>query len=77
MDTETRYAYCSACDQNVPVALKEGGSPDDPSDLICLAYGETCTGRLCPLFGTPPEGAGGELGEPGLDSGRADGPPPG
>lgn len=55
---KTYHAYCSACDQQVPV-VAEGGSeggglrPADPSDLTCMAFGEACTGDMCPLFGVP------------------------
>ena len=70
METETRYAYCSACDQKVPVVLREGGSPDNPGDLLCLAHGETCTGDMCPLFDVPPEEMKRKLDESGLEPRR-------
>jgi hypothetical protein len=54
---EIRMAYCSACDHNVRVAFAPG-APDieshpEVSELVCLEYGETCTGDMCPLFGVP------------------------
>jgi hypothetical protein len=55
----TQKAYCSACDRQVEVVipedLPEGSLPTahDPSSCICLEYGESCTGSLCPLFEVP------------------------
>ena len=56
---KTHKAYCSACDRQVEVVvpgdLPEGTLPSahDPAACICLEYGETCTGSLCPLFEIP------------------------
>ena len=55
---EVRTAYCSACDQNVRVVLQPGNEPlvvrdDDATELVCLEYGEKCTGDMCPLFQVP------------------------
>lgn len=54
---EIRTAYCSACDHNVRVAFTPGDlgieSYPDVSGLVCLEYGETCTGEMCPLFDVP------------------------
>jgi len=56
-----RIAYCSACDRPVRVRVREGAPewtpPADavPSDIVCLEYGETCTGSMCPLFDVPTE----------------------
>jgi hypothetical protein len=58
---KTQKAYCSACDRQVEVVvpedLPEGTLPSahDPSACICLEYGESCTGSLCPLFEVPTE----------------------
>lgn len=56
---EIRTAYCSACDRNVRVVMKpraaDAEGPPDASDLICLEYGESCTGDMCPLFDVPSE----------------------
>lgn len=57
----THKAYCSACDREVEVVvpdeLPEGALPSaqDPTACICLEYGATCTGSLCPLFEVPTE----------------------
>ena len=56
-----RTAYCSACDRNVRVVVnpealeKHRFQIYDPHDLVCLEYGERCTGDLCPLFDVPTE----------------------
>lgn len=58
---ETQLAYCSACDRQVRVAAnaEAGKWPDpgdiDPHELVCLEYGESCTGELCPIFRLPVE----------------------
>ena len=56
---EIRTAYCSACDRNVRVIRQprapDAQGPPDASELICLEYGETCTGGMCPLFDVPSE----------------------
>jgi len=55
----TQKAYCSACDRQVevvvPEELPDGSLPSahDPSKCICLEFGESCTGSLCPLFEVP------------------------
>ncbi len=55
----TQKAYCSACDRQVEVVvpedLPEGALPSahDPASCICLEFGESCTGSLCPLFEVP------------------------
>lgn len=55
----TQKAYCSACDRQVDVVvpedLPEGTLPSahDPAKCICLEFGESCTGSLCPLFEVP------------------------
>lgn len=55
----TQKAYCSACDRQVEVVvpedLPEGSLPSahDPASCICLEFGESCTGSLCPLFDVP------------------------
>lgn len=57
---DVRTAYCSACDRNVRVVMAPGVEPEavrpyDPSELVCLEYGDTCTGDLCPVFKVPTE----------------------
>ena len=55
----TQKAFCSACDRQVEVVvpedLPEGSLPSahDPASCICLEFGESCTGSLCPLFEVP------------------------
>jgi hypothetical protein len=55
----TQKAFCSACDRQVEVVvpedLPEGTLPSahDPASCICLEFGESCTGSLCPLFEVP------------------------
>jgi hypothetical protein len=54
-------AYCSARDQRVTVVrrsevMEDGSDPDGaphPSDVICLEFGSSCTGAICPLFDVP------------------------
>lgn len=80
MDKEIRYAYCSACDQQVPVVLRDDTvlgpvpSAHDPSNLVCLAYGDTCTGSMCPLFDVPTEQMRENLERSGLESRPGHGP---
>lgn len=57
---ETHWAYCSACDRQVEVAVRPAGRRDaetgEPLDaLVCLEVGHTCTGALCPITDVPPE----------------------
>lgn len=52
-------AYCATHDRPVRIMAKESApnfpSPEgaDPSDLVCLEHGETCTGGMCPIFDVP------------------------
>lgn len=56
---ETRVAYCATCDRPVRVLVRREAlawpSPEqlDSTDIVCLEYGETCTGSMCPLFDVP------------------------
>lgn len=54
-----QHAYCSACDRQVEVVVseeaQESASTLDASKVVCLAYGEQCTGSMCPLFDVPTE----------------------
>jgi hypothetical protein len=58
---KTHFAYCSACDRQVEVLaredLPESHSPTahDASNVVCLEYGDSCTGSMCPLFDLPTE----------------------
>jgi hypothetical protein len=55
---ETHIAYCSACDQAVRVAVTDAPVHSDQAplrdgELVCLDFGERCTGSMCPMFGLP------------------------
>lgn len=55
---DVRTAYCSACDREIRVVAAPGVEPDavipaDPHELVCLEFGEACTGDMCPLFSVP------------------------
>ncbi len=58
---KTQHAYCSACDRQVEVMVteeaqeSESASTSHASKVVCLAYGEQCTGSMCPLFDVPTE----------------------
>jgi hypothetical protein len=59
---EARIAYCATCDRPVRVLVKKAApawpSPHDlePSDIVCLEHGETCSvGTVCPIFEVPSE----------------------
>jgi len=57
----TYLAYCAGRDQKVQVIRRSelppefGGMPSvaGDSDVICLDYGNKCTGAICPLFDVP------------------------
>lgn len=55
----TYEAYCSACDHPVTVVplseFPEAEWPEGASEhsVVCMDYGESCTGELCPLFEIP------------------------
>lgn len=56
---ETQMAYCSACDQEVhiavtPLPLHDGqANLPEGTDVVCLDFGQRCTGQFCPMFGLP------------------------
>ena len=58
---EARMAYCATCERPVRVLVKKEApawpSPEelDPTDVVCLEHGETCTGAMCPIFDVPSE----------------------
>jgi hypothetical protein len=68
-EMETHYAYCSACDRQVEVVVRKGtgidpGTGEPADEIVCLAFGESCTGAMCPLCALPLE----QLPEsPGID----------
>jgi hypothetical protein len=49
---EARVIYCSACDRNVEVVLRQDG---ELAEAACLDIGERCTGTTCPLGAVPPD----------------------
>ena len=69
---ETRTAYCSACDQQVRIAVTpastfSGQAPvSDQPDVVCLNFGERCTGAMCPMIGLPRILMGMRLAQSGL-----------
>ena len=69
---EVRTAYCSACDQSVrivvtPASRFSGQAPvSDQPDVVCLDFGERCTGALCPMIGLPRILMGMRLAQSGL-----------
>ncbi|MBT8478072.1 MAG: hypothetical protein KJO06_04080 [Gemmatimonadetes bacterium] len=57
---DKHWAYCSACDRQVEVAVDPTGGLDpmtgDPvKALVCLEVGHTCTGALCPITDATPD----------------------
>lgn len=46
------WAYCSACDRQVEVAVQ---ADRDGDRLVCLEVGHTCTGALCPITDVSPD----------------------
>jgi len=57
---DKHWAYCSACDRQVEIAVQSGARLDpetgEPADeVICLEVGHTCTGALCPITDVTPE----------------------
>jgi hypothetical protein len=54
----THIAFCSACDQDVRVAITDAPVHSDQApvagpEIVCLDFGEKCTGSMCPMFGLP------------------------
>jgi hypothetical protein len=55
---DSQIAYCSACDQPVRIVVTDpplhGGQAilADPQ-VVCLHFGDDCTGSYCPMFGLP------------------------
>lgn len=55
---EQRQTYCAHCQKQVHFVLTKasyGGHANLPDDrqLVCLDFGEACTGDVCPLSGLP------------------------
>ena len=57
---DKHWAYCSACDRQVEIAVRPGGRTDPETgettdEIVCLEVGHTCTGALCPITDATPE----------------------
>jgi hypothetical protein len=56
---EIQHSYCSACDQQVRIVVTPGSAYSgqapvaDQPDVVCLDFGERCTGAMCPMIGLP------------------------
>lgn len=52
---DIHLAYCSAGDRTIRVAPRPNlrTTPRRGEDLVCLEYGDRCTGAMCPVFGRP------------------------
>jgi hypothetical protein len=64
-------AYCSACDQDVHVVITDPPVHSDQApvaggEVVCLDFGERCTGAMCPMFGLPRILMGVRLAQSGL-----------
>jgi hypothetical protein len=50
---EKRTVYCTACDRDVEVVLRDdheaGAEKPDLVGAICLDIGARCTGSVCPI----------------------------
>lgn len=55
---ETRLVYCSACDQDVELVMRDGNEASGPhpdlSGAVCMDVGRHCTGTTCPIAAVPP-----------------------
>jgi hypothetical protein len=55
---EMRLVYCSGCDQEVELLLRDGsesgGPHPDLSGAVCMGVGRHCTGTTCPIAAVPP-----------------------
>jgi hypothetical protein len=54
----THTAYCSACDSDVHVVITDAPvhsdqAPVGAAEVVCLDFGNRCTGSMCPMFGLP------------------------
>ncbi len=72
---DKHWAYCSACDRQVEVAVDPTGGMDpltgDPVEaLVCLEVGHTCTGRPVPDHGCHARGDARGAGKPAGGSAR-------
>jgi len=44
-----RVIYCTGCDRNVEVMLREDGDERELAGAVCLEVGWRCTGTSCPI----------------------------
>jgi hypothetical protein len=57
---DSHWAYCSACDRQVEIAVRPGRETDPSTgaaidEIVCLEIGHSCTGALCPITDVPPD----------------------
>lgn len=56
---EIQHAFCTACDQPVRIVVMPASAYSgqatvaDQGDVVCLDFGEKCTGAMCPMLGLP------------------------
>ncbi len=65
MSVQITKAYCSACDHDVRIALLPGPVHGGQA-VVCLDFGTSCTGAMCPMFGLPSVLMGVRLAQSGL-----------
>ena len=65
---EKRVIYCTGCDRDVEVVLRDGceagGAHPELAGAACLEAGWRCTGASCPICAVPLEPAQREKEEP-------------
>ncbi|HEX6322862.1 MAG TPA: hypothetical protein VFZ36_03980 [Vicinamibacterales bacterium] len=72
MSVQITKAYCSACDHDVRIAVLPGpvhggqAETGDTPEVVCLDFGTSCTGAMCPMFGLPSLLMGVRLAQSGL-----------
>ena len=56
---EKRVIYCTGCDRDVEVLLRDGHEAAGPhpelAEAVCLEAGWRCTGTSCPICAVRPE----------------------
>jgi hypothetical protein len=54
---EKRVIYCTGCDRDVEVVLRDGSEAGGPrpelAEAACLEVGWRCTGTSCPICAVP------------------------
>lgn len=50
---EKHRVYCSACDREVELLLREGAA-GELAGAVCTDIGALCTGAACPICATAP-----------------------